>query len=108
MNEEVLFREMKVKEIEEMESESGKDNFVRVKLCTRTLGVKVAIEVPPPLILNRTRLVFHQFSNSTIQVLAIEGLLLILIFLANQDVTLVELLKERLMLGESIQKWKLS
>lgn len=40
MNEEVLFREMKVKEIEEMKSESGKDDFVRVKLCTRTPGGK--------------------------------------------------------------------
>ena len=74
----------------------------------KPLEVKVIIEVPPSLILNRARLVFHQFSNSTIQVLVIEGLLLILIFLANQDVTLVKLLKELLMLGESIQKWKLS
>ena len=40
MNEEVLFREMKVKEIEEMESESGNSDFVRVKLCTRTPGGK--------------------------------------------------------------------
>lgn len=40
MNEEVLFREMKVKEIEKMESESGKADFVRVKLCTRTPGGK--------------------------------------------------------------------
>lgn len=104
----VLVLEMKVKEIEEMKIESGKDGCVRVNLCTRTPGGKSNNRSAPPLILNRTRLVFHQFSNSTIQVLAIEGLLLILIFLANQDVTLVELLKGQLMLGESIQKWKLS
>ena len=40
--------------------------------------------MPPLLILNRTRLMFHQFSNSTIQVLAIEGLLLLFIVLADK------------------------
>ena len=40
MNEEVLFREMKVKDIKEIESESGKGDCVRVSLCTRTPGGK--------------------------------------------------------------------
>ena len=32
----VLVLEMKVKEIEDIESKNGKCNFVRVSLCTRT------------------------------------------------------------------------
>ena len=40
MNKEVLLREIKVKEIEEIESKSRKCNFVRVRLCTRTPGGK--------------------------------------------------------------------
>ena len=35
MNKKVLLREMKVKEIEEIESKSGKYNFVRVRLCIK-------------------------------------------------------------------------
>lgn len=47
MNKEVLLREMKVKEIEEIESKSGKCNFVRVRLCIKlkvlVLKMKVLI-----------------------------------------------------------------
>ena len=71
------------------------------------LEVKVTIEVPPPLILNRTRLVFHQFSNSTKQVLAIEGLLLLFIVLADKLVIILEPL-ENLEMLDIIIVWKLS
>ena len=72
-----------------------------------SLEVKVAIEVPPSLILNRTRLVFHQFSNSTKQVLAIEGLLLLFIVLADKLVIILDPL-ENLEMLDIIIVWKLS
>ena len=72
-----------------------------------TLEVKVVIEVPPSLILNRTRLVFHQFSNSTKQVLAIEGLLLLFIVLADKLVIILDPL-ENLEMLDIIIVWKLS
>lgn len=47
MNKEVLLREIKVKEIEEIKSKSWKCNFVRVRLCIKlkvlVLKMKVLI-----------------------------------------------------------------
>ena len=40
MNEEVLFREMKVKEIEEEKIKKQRFKFVRMRLCTKTPGGK--------------------------------------------------------------------
>ena len=65
------------------------------------------IEGPPSLILNRTRLVFHQFSNSTKQVLVIEELLLLFIVLADKLVIILEPL-ENLEMLDIIIVWKLS
>ena len=72
-----------------------------------TLEVKGVIEVPPSLILNRTRFVFHKFSNSTKQVLAIEGLLLLFIVLADKLVIILDPL-ENLEMLDIIIVWKLS
>ena len=71
------------------------------------LEVKVTIEGPPSLILNRTRFVFHKFSNSTKQVLAIEGLLLLFIVLADKLVIILDPL-ENLEMLDVIIIWKLS